>query len=247
MKILLYNVGYFTGNDGSVADYLTGSYRYFWKKGHYQIETAEKIRCLIAEHEPDICGLIEIEAATPASPAYLCASDHLPHLSCAVKYGHDSLLRKIGFFKNNGNAVLSRKELTVKQHYLQNGNKRLVLEIEVTDRFSIFVVHLSLRRNTREKQFYELKTIIRGKKQVIVCGDFNIFGGREELEPLLNKTNLRIVNKHGDLTFPANNPRLMLDVFLCSHNLKVKDLQVLACDSSDHLPVLLEIDRESLV
>lgn len=250
MKILVYNVGYFLGHDGSLFQYLTHGYRYFFCGNLTREKNIANIRDLIDRYNPDICGLLEVHQATAGGDTlgdeFSISQDGIYHCETEVKYGINSILRKFFLFKTKSNAVMLRKKHPIKRHYLSAGTKRLVLEIEVTPDFSIFLVHLSIRKWIRKRQFYELKKLIKEKKRVVVCGDFNIFGGMEELRPLLKKTNLRIVNKKEHITYPASKPTKALDLFLCSRNLSISNIEVIDEGHSDHLPVIVEIDQASL-
>jgi endonuclease/exonuclease/phosphatase family metal-dependent hydrolase len=104
------------------------------------------------------------------------------------------------------------------------------------------MTHFSLSKRIRHKQFAELEELIRKRKRVILCGDFNVFSGPEELYHLLGQCNLRIVNQPKDFTFPTCKPRKALDLFLCSHDVRIMDIRVLdTVTASDHLPVILEV------
>lgn len=159
------------------------------------------------------------------------------------KYGPESPLRHLPFFKTKGNAFFAKNIEGVKIHYLKHGTKKLVYEIQLPGDIFIHMAHFSLVADTREKQFKEIKKMTDGKSKVIICGDFNIFKGLSELDHLIAGGNLKIVNSPNDKTFPSYKPKNVLDVFVCSKNIDVAELRVLTdVKISDHLPVILEIN-----
>jgi endonuclease/exonuclease/phosphatase family metal-dependent hydrolase len=83
--------------------------------------------------------------------------------------------------------------------------------------------------------------MVAGRKNVIVCGDFNVFKGMNELHDLAEHAGLRIVNGH-TRTFPTVKPRKALDLFLCPKDMQNVSARVITdMKMSDHLPVLLEV------
>ncbi len=239
MKILIHNVGYFLGHDGSFLNYLRHGHRYFVCDPIVRTQNVTRFCTLLSEFEPDVCGMIEVEI--DAKKQYPFLADH--YCIWAEKYSAKSPLREIPVLADKGNAILSRSLIHVNKHYLKHGNKRLVLQAEIAPGVYFFLVHLSLRKWIRSRQLAELGRVIRKKKQVIVAGDFNIFDGAKELVPLLKATDLRLISEMNKPTFPAHSPKCTLDVFLCSASLKVRNIQVIKTKLSDHCPVLLELEN----
>jgi endonuclease/exonuclease/phosphatase family metal-dependent hydrolase len=99
-----------------------------------------------------------------------------------------------------------------------------------------------LDRSVRKRQSEELKKIVKTRENVIICGDFNIFRGRKELESLARDCGLTIVNSPLEATFPAVRPKKTLDLFLCPPNLHATARVINGVRASDHLPVLLEME-----
>jgi len=233
-KIFLFNMGYGLGLDGSVKNYATRWYRYLHCPRNTRENILKETKKLITANKPDVCCLIEIEG----SHADFFNKD-LPYYDITNKYGSKSVLSKLPVFNNKSNAVFSNKKYKIKRRFLKNGTKKLLYEVSLPKDITLFTTHFSLSKNIRKKQFIELKNLIKNKKKVIVCGDFNIFGGFKELDPLLSGTDLNIVGKKD--TFPACNPKKAFDLFLCSKNIPVKNCKVINKRLSDHLPVLLEL------
>lgn len=246
MKILVYNIGYSLGLNGSAEDYLLHGFRYVYCTKKIQEDVISHITTIISDTNPDICGLLEVEQGDAFSNRInqMEAINHNGHFVADIssKYGEKGMMSKISFLKSKSNAVLLKNPLPIRKHYFRHGVKKLLYEITAPSNISIFLVHFSLSHRARAQQIRELRDIISRKKKVIICGDFNIFGGLRELDPLLQGTNLRIVNKRKDVTFPAAHPTMALDLFLCSHGITVKDIHVLQGTFSDHCPVLFEFE-----
>ena len=58
---------------------------------------------------------------------------------------------------------------------------------------------------------------------------------------LLSNANLEIANKKSAFTFPAYKPDKILDLFICSKDVKVNKIRVIQNDASDHLPVFISV------
>lgn len=236
MRILLFNVGYGTGLNGSLRSYLLQGYRYLYTPRYIIRQVRQSLYNLMTREKPDLCCFVEVHRKHGFIP-----HPHAYHFHAAVKYGRFSPLRLLPFFKDNCNAFCSEKPLHFSRQYFKNGTKKLVFEIDLPNRLKLILVHFALRESTRKRQCEELKKIINGRKNIIVCGDFNVFKGASELHNLAETCGLKIVNSHSH-TFPAVNPKKALDLFLCPKEMEgvsarvLKDVQV-----SDHLPVLLEV------
>ena len=234
-KILLLNMGYGLGIDGSVKDYAAKWYRYLHCPAGIKDSVLKGIKNLIKNKKPDLCGLIEIEGSHADYFSKECR-----YFDITNKYGPKSVLSRLPAFRSKSNAVFSRENFPIKRLYFRNGTKKLIYEVSLPKNITLFMTHFSLSKNTREKQFKEIAKRAKNKKKVILCGDFNIFYGLQELEPLLTSTRLQIVCKNK--TFPASRPKKALDLFLCSKNIKVKACKAIHKQLSDHLPVILEIE-----
>lgn len=194
-----------------------------------------KLKTIISAENPDLICLVEIEKNKQIKNLI---SDKYPFYDIDIKYGEDSILRKLPVFKVKGNAFISKQKLAFKKHYLKNGTKKLLYEIKLPNKISVILMHFSLEKNVRAKQFQEIWKMFANVKSKIICGDFNIFGGLSELDDFMKKADLKLA--HENPTFPAFKPKRPLDLFLCSKNLKTKT-KVLKTQLSDHLPVILEL------
>lgn len=235
-RILLMNLGYATGLDGSMKSYLFGSYRYLYTPRRIIRQIRQSIYGLLNRVQPDICCFVEIHRKHGFVPHPHAYTSHIDN-----KYGRRSLLRFLPFFRNNCNGFISHQPLQFEKHYFKNGSKKLIYDIKIGKGMSLLLVHFSLARDTRRRQCQELKKILANRSNTIVCGDFNIFEGERELHALAEACNLKIVETHQH-TFPAVRPTKTLDLFLCPKGMAHVSAQVMDdVRVSDHLPVMLTL------
>jgi hypothetical protein len=238
-RILLFNVGYATALDGSLRNYFLRFYRYLYTPRTIIRKVRQAIYHLMEREKPDVCCFVEIHrkiGCVPHPHIYTCSD-------IDNKYGLHSILRRLPFFRDNCNGFFAKGDLAFEKYYFKNGTKKLIYEIRLRDDVSLFLAHFSLERKVRQKQFVELREIIKSCKNAILCGDFNIFDGRAEVEALAEACEMRIVNSPTESTFPAFHPSKTLDLFLCPKNIRFAEAKVLkGIHASDHLPVLLEME-----
>ena len=236
MKILLYNIGYATGLNGSWWSYATQWYRYLYTPTSIQQQVLNTISQRIQNEQIEVAGLIEV---TPQHISTLKQRTGFYGTS-AVKYSPNSRLRRIPGLKNKSNGFISNPNLAHTAHYITAGNKTLLLELALPNNISLFMFHFSLQANVRQQQLKEISSIIANRKRVIVCGDFNIFNGPSELDQFQDTTSLQLVRSSA--TFPAYQPQHQLDIFMVSEDVMVSDIKVYNdITASDHLPVVLDV------
>lgn len=209
---------------------------------------------VIKKEKPDVCCLLEINTGALNR---MCVNQmkelvsevnkdvSYPFSETRVKYSHNSILRKLPLFSSNSSGILARKSFEVKIHSFEKSAKGLVYEIILKDKLTLFFAHFSLWNWIRRIQYQELLKIILKRKtegfDVILCGDFNLFGGQEDSEKFLQDSELILVNKASDKTFPACGPKRVIDLFLVSKEVNVKNIHAVKKVFSDHLPVVLDI------
>ncbi|MEK7672898.1 MAG: endonuclease/exonuclease/phosphatase family protein [Patescibacteria group bacterium] len=237
MKILLLNAQYGLGMNGSWREYFRYFNRFFYcpKKVHH--ENSRKVRNLILREKPDLVMLMEVNDGMVSR----LMTANQAFVSVDNKYALNGMWSKMPMFRKNSNAFIALKQTDFKKHYFKKGMKRLVYELSCEQELSLFSAHFSIFKKTRAKQLVELQVLIKEKKNVILCGDFNIFKGYDELKLLLADSKLQLLNKEEHKTFPTFKPKKALDLFMCSTDMKVKSFRVLKDRVSDHLPVMLEI------
>ncbi|MBI2463597.1 endonuclease/exonuclease/phosphatase family protein [Candidatus Peregrinibacteria bacterium] len=244
-KILLLNTGYCVGVNGSRSQYVRYCYRYLFCSRRIQRQVIHDIDSLIAKENPDLCCFIELHKESNILrrfnqlQALLDKEYRFYHM--ANKYGERGILSRAPVFRQNTNGFMAKKELFFRRHYFRSGRKKLLYEIILENDIHLFMAHFSLKKEVRERQFVQLKNLIQGKKRIIICGDFNIFHGYEELKPLLETGNLEVMNSSDQKTFPSCHPKRYFDLFICSKDIKITNFKVLRhiC-VSDHLPVIME-------
>lgn len=234
MRFLLYNMRYATGP--RLHSYMSPSGR-----------NLDRIAGFLRELEPDVVGLIEVDHGSFRSGGRNQAeqlAEALGHYhSHSVKYGQDSLWRRLPVLKKQGNAFLARDRIRNETfHYFQRGMKRLVIELEL-EHVVVYLVHLSLGARARHTQLGDLYNLVKNTgKPCIVAGDFNMLWGEREIDLFLAATGLRNANTRNLPTFPSRLPRRHLDFVLHSSEIEVKDFQVPRIALSDHLPVLVDFN-----
>lgn len=240
-KILLMNLGYCTNLNGSLFQYSLKGYRYLYVSKKVQNKTLNKLNSLIKQENPDLICLIEIKQG---KQILNLVNSEYPYYDINTKYSPKNFFNKFSGIKKNSNAIISKQNLKFKKHYLNNGTKKLLYEILLPTGVKLILFHFSLNKTVRQSQFREIHKMFKNDKKKIICGDFNTRQGLEELKYLKTKNSLRI--SHKTPTFPAINPKKIFDYFMYSKKLKV-NTKILEDQISDHLPIVLNLDRKSVV
>lgn len=111
-----------------------------------------------------------------------------------------------------------------------DGNHQLMLGI----------LHLSLGRKARTRQFEHIAKLIEKHEHVVLLGDFNSRIDQPEFQAFLDSTHLCSPEREFH-TYPSWRPRLGLDHILVTPDLKVGQSYVYNAGYSDHLPMALEL------
>ena len=246
MKILFYNLGYCRGITGSLASYMQKGMAVAYHTQKSQKNVLDEIVHIINQENPDVFAYAEISLGALRNQrfnqhAYLTQQLAKTHAEIsASKYGQ-SMFTLLPFHAGNGNGAVSFVPGEISPHYLRHSRKKLVVVIK-TEHVTIFSVHLPLVSADRKAQLTELVELVNEcHGDVVVCGDFNIFGGINELEYIRTQTNLQLAGERS-YTFPSHKPRIELDVFLYRfHNPDIEpSFLVVDATSSDHLPIVLQ-------
>ncbi len=203
-----------------------------------------KIAEVIAAAEPDVVGLQEVHCRTRAS--VIDQAEHLAALtglrlsfgrSCAIDGG------------DYGNAVLSRHEIVSSRLFPLpgSGEPRSMLQSDISingSPFTFFVTHLAawgrLLRLARIRQINELADVVaRGSFPHILCGDFNVPPGAEEMRVLLSRGHLRVCGEQNEATFPMTRQRL--DYIMCDPRWEYVSSEVIRRGPSDHWPFVVDL------
>ena len=245
MRLLVYNIAYGTGSPrtalellGNAPSYLRPQERYF-----------KAITHLVAHFSPDVAGFLEIDKGSfrtrgvsqTAQLAELLQND--PEKPFYSKYAPNSYLSRLPYCRHQTNALLVRSGMAETEwvDFMPCGAKRLILGC-CYQNITILLVHLALTRQARRRQLDYLAELTAGKEKVLVCGDFNTFGGSKELVVLQRKSQLVSANIGHLPTYPARHPVKELDYIMHSQDLHLKNFRVIRFPGSDHLPLLAEFE-----
>lgn len=252
LKILFSNLGYARGIDGSLQQHISRFFRNFYHSVNLQKQVLAEFKALVAEADPDLCCLVEIDQGSPHSSYFnqlhALVDDTYPFYDIADKYGEKSFLRRMPLHIGKSNAFLSKQNYDFQRLYFRFGTKRLVYHLQPYPGLHIYFAHFSLLKKTRFRQFEEVNAMIRNiEGDVVILADFNVTQGFSELQPLLEGTRLHIVNKPNEHTFMFHRRQLALDLCLCSRNLLPRlNLKIVDQPFSDHDALLVSIEPQEL-
>ncbi|MGE3770642.1 MAG: endonuclease/exonuclease/phosphatase family protein [Bdellovibrionales bacterium] len=247
-RILFSNVGYAKGIDGSLTQHVMRFGRHFYCPVPVQQQVLGQLKAIIHDQKPDICCFVEVDSGSFTSSYFnhlqYMTDEAYPFSDIADKYGEKSRLGRLPLFSGKSNGFLARENYAFDRIYFAHGAKRLMYRLRVSEDTTIFFGHFSLKYRIRQKQLEEMNSYVRATKgNVIVLADFNILNGLAELTPLLNETNLRIMNDESKHTFRFYNRQHVLDVCLCSEGLLPHaQLHIIPQPFSDHAALLLDLD-----
>jgi endonuclease/exonuclease/phosphatase family metal-dependent hydrolase len=246
MKVIFYNLGYARGISGSMKSHVQFAHRFVYQSVTSQITVMDIVSKMITQEQPDVFAYAEVGLGSPRTNNFnqhtYLKEQFTAEMkdSAASKYG-ESFFAGLPFHRGNGNGLISFVPAEITAYYLRNSRKKLVF-ICKTESLTVFAVHLPLISSDRALQLVELSDLVNQTTgDVIVCGDFNIFNGMDELAYIMKRTSLQLVSE-GMQTFPAYSPRIQLDVFLYrfgNPNVTPKQ-KTLPIFVSDHLPIVLE-------
>jgi len=248
-RIILYNTQYCTGLNGKKWKYFLLWKRFFGTKTNL-INICKKI----SEYKPDIFLAIEIQKkGFFSNQSYITLiKKQLKMKSCVaeVKYnfqGRSKMLKIVPWAKYQLQTIFSNQKINkIKKIYFKSGFKKLLLKVTITapKKFTIILMHLSLRKIPRQNQIKELIKIINNSKNpLILAGDFNT-SKKEEINQILNQTKLILPynpkTKKEYFTFPSYSPKKEMDRILVTPEIIIKKYYPLKLKLSDHLPILMD-------
>lgn len=243
MRLLVYNIAYGTGSPRNTLQMLTGAANYLRAPERY----FKAIAHLVRHYQPDVAGFLETDngsfrtggVSQTAVLADLLQSSFNGNFH--TKYAPGSYLSRLPYCRHQSNALLVRNGSARREwrDFMPCGAKRLILGCEYNG-VEILLVHLALTAAVRRKQLHYLSDLVIPGKKMIICGDFNTFGGERELEYFLRKTKLKSANYAHQPTYPARTPAKELDYILYSPELHLKEFKIKQFPGSDHLPLTAE-------
>lgn len=239
MRFVLYNIRYGTGGRRPLFPW-SG----YWRRTHANLES---ITAFLRSLDPDIVGLIEVDAgsyrANKKNQAQTIAEELGHYHAYRSKYGESGLASRLPVMNKQGNAFLARDTIrNATFHYFDSGVKRLVIELEL-ENLTIFLVHLALRFRVRHEQLGDLYSLVKDtKKPHIVAGDFNALWGDQEIRLFMAATGLASMGPAGVATFPSWAPRRQLDFILHSPEVNPTRFWMPNVTLSDHLPLVCDFE-----
>jgi len=241
MRFIMYNIRYGTGG---------GRFLFPWS-GYFRKTSTNfsRIADFLGRHDPDIIGLIEVDAGSYRSSrtnqAETLAESVGHYHAYKSKYHDKSPAHLLPMMNKQGNAFLTRDTIqNAEFHYFEHGVKRLVIELEL-ENLTIFLVHLALSFRIRQHQLSDLYELVNGTgKPHIVAGDFNAFWGDKEMNLFLAATGLKNANTSGLCSFPSWAPNRQLDFVLYSDGIRTIDFSMPRVTYSDHLPLVYDFEIE---
>ena len=238
MRLLLYNIRYGAGIGSRV--HFPFPFCGYLKPTNGQFT---RILAFIKALAPDIVGLIEVDFGSyrvdRENQAESVARELNHQAVFRSKYAAGSMARKLPLMNKQGNALLTDRTIVDRRfHYLRNGVKRLVIEVELPD-VIILLVHLSLKYRHRQYQLSDLQQLVANRgKPVILSGDFNVLWGGRELELFCAASGLVSANRDGRFSYPSRYPVRELDFIFHSPSIKTTGFHVPRIKHSDHLPLV---------
>lgn len=246
-RILLTNLGYARGINGSMAHHLRYMHRNLWCAPRTQRKVLSALKALIDTQDVDICGLLEIDTGSFPSGGInqlnLLQDAQYNYAHAENKYAINSPLRRLPFTVGKSNGFIARRPYPFKELSFQCGTKRLIYRVELEPALLLYFTHFSLSQPIRERQLRELFDLAdRSEGEVILMGDFNILTGLSEIEPLLKVRPLTLMNDPGTHTFLFHHRQLVLDLCICSNSVARRaTLEVIPQPYSDHAALLLDV------
>lgn len=245
--ILFSNIGYAKGIDGSLKQHVFRFGRHFYAGRSVQEQVLSQLKSIIALESPDLCCFVEIDQGSIHS-AYVNQIRHLldddyRFYDIYDKYGENSFWSRLPLHKGKSNAFMAKTEIEFKRLYFEHGTKRLIYALDLPGNIRLFFAHFSLQKEVRIRQFEEVRRLVdEVPGEVMIMADFNIMEGFSELDVLLEKSGLKILNNEKEFTFTFHRRQLVLDLCLCSEALVARSgLEIIKQPYSDHAALLVKI------
>jgi endonuclease/exonuclease/phosphatase family metal-dependent hydrolase len=246
-SILFSNIGYARGIDGTLWQHISRFHRHLYCDLPVQHQVLAQVKSILTAERPDLCCFVEIDSGSFHTANYnqlmALIDDEYAFHDIADKYGEDNPIRRIPFLRGKSNAYLSKENYPFQKLYFKHGTKRLIYRIELPQGISVFFAHFSLNSKVRANQFAEVNQLVKeAGKPVIILADFNIMQGFSELSPLMDGTDLHVVNNEKETTFLFHRRKLTLDLCICSSALMPDiSLRIIPQPFSDHEALLVKV------
>lgn len=247
-KVFFSNIGYARGIDGSLVQHIRRAHRHFYTGSSPQQLVLGQLKDIIRAENPDLCCFVEVDRGSFHSAycnqmEYLTDDDYVFY-DIADKYGEGNPLGRLPMFQGKSNAFVSKYDLEYQRLYFQRGSKRLLYRVALGENVTLYFGHFALQEKVRALQLAELRNFIQTHEgEVIIMADFNIMQGFKELRPLLDRTDLMVMNDEMQPTFRLHSKNWALDLCICSQSLAERlELKIIPQPYSDHAALLVEGD-----
>jgi len=226
----------------------TNAYRQYFTKGWKHVlphESRSKNLSRIANVVSgyDVVGLQEVDGGSIRS-GFVNQVEFLSH-AAGFPYWYAQTNRDLGPLAQHGNGLLSRiQPKQLEDHKLPGmipGRGAVFVRLPYAGHeVMVVMLHLSLGRQSQQRQLAYIAEKVSHESHVIIMGDMNTHMSHLLEESPLKHLNLQPAEQVAP-TYPAWQPSLALDHVLVSANLEIRDYQVLNCRVSDHLPIAVEV------
>ncbi|MCW9023674.1 MAG: endonuclease/exonuclease/phosphatase family protein [Gammaproteobacteria bacterium] len=240
LRVLSYNVqvGIATSR---ARHYLTGSWKHVLP--HTQrLTNLDQAASMI--HGYDIVGLQEVDAGSIRSN-FINLAEYMADRA-EFPFWYHQVNRNLGRIAQHSNGLLSHfkpgEVRDIKLPGLIPGRQAIMAVYDSgKSPLAVFILHLALSKRARLQQLEYISEMVNEFPHAIVMGDMNCKVNSREMRLLFDKTGLRepLEELH---TFPSWRPQSHIDHILVTSDLKVKNMQALSHDVSDHLPLSMEIE-----
>jgi endonuclease/exonuclease/phosphatase family metal-dependent hydrolase len=226
----------------------TNAYRQYFTKGWKHVlphesrgKNLSRIAALVSDY--DVVGLQEIDGGSIRS-GFVNQVEYLSH-AAGFPYWYAQTNRDLGLLAQHGNGLLSRiQPAGLEDHKLPGripGRGAVFVRLPYGDaEVMVVMLHLSLGRQSQQRQLAYIAEKVRYEPHVIIMGDMNTHVSHLLEDSPLKHLNLQPAEQSAP-TYPAWQPSHALDHVLVSANLEIRDYQVLDCRVSDHLPIAVEV------
>lgn len=244
--ILMGNLGYLRGINGTMAHHLRFAHRHFFCSTQAQKAAIAQVAGIIAREDPDICCFVEIDKGHGNARSFnqmeALVCEKYRYYDIENKYGHNSRLRKLPATRGKSNGFLAKHNVAYEKVHFTHGTKRLIYKLKL-DHVTIFFAHFSLKKAVRTQQLLQMRELIAATPgEVILLGDFNILTGFAELAPLLDDNNLVVLNREDAPTFRFHRFQLALDLCIATRGIAPRiDLRIIPQPYSDHAALLVRL------
>ncbi|MBI1275546.1 hypothetical protein GC177_06205 [bacterium] len=245
--IMMSNIGYARDIDGSLAAHVLKSYRHLWCSSRVQQRVIGQVKTIMRHYAVDLCCLLEVDTGIPSLPysnQHRALMDEEYRFGDAEnKYLENSRLRKLPITIGKSNGFVARRDYPFQKLFFSRGTKRLIYRVQLEKGVSLYFTHFSLNNAIREAQLAELFDLAdQSPDEVILMGDFNIFGGLDEVRPLLQRRDLTLLNNPEEFTFKFHQRSMLLDLCICSNSLLGRaKLTIVPQHYSDHAALVLHL------